>query len=452
MIFKNLYFNIILRTLLLTGSCLLLPLANNKYHDIIININIMVFIVLQIVLLIRRLNFVNRDLISFFDSLKYDDSSVILSNEFQNQDYFRLSKRLQNVNKQILKLKEQNIQQDIYFKTVTEHATVGLMGFDEKGQVKLCNKAFRELLNIESVSKISKLNSIHSDFESILNKIEPSDQKLLKIDYNNKITQLVIRATNFKTKDQNLKLISIQDIKNELDQKELESWQKLVQILRHEIMNSIGPISSTIDTLHEIITNPTTNETRELKDLNNEILGDISAGLKIIKERNIGIHEFIEKFRSLSRIPKPEMKKVSMVELFSNIQLFWENELKKKNIHFETSIKDNIEYLLADKNQIEQILINLIKNSIESISNKANGKIILTAYFTNISKIAIDVTDNGKGISAEIIDQVFTPFFTTKENGSGIGLNLARQMMRLHGGNISLKSIPESDTTFTLTF
>jgi len=395
---------------------------------------------------------VNRDLISFFDSLKYDDTSIILSNEFQNQDYFRLSRRLQNVNRQILNLKEKNIQKDIYFKIVTEHATVGLLGFDEKGNVKLCNKAFRELFEIESLTKISKLNTINPNFESIVSTIEPSDHKLLKVEYDNQIKQLVIRATYFKSKDQNLKLISVQDIKNELDQNELESWQKLVQILRHEIMNSIGPISSTIDTLNEIITNPKTNETRKIKDLDNEMLSDISSGLKIIKERNVGIQEFTEKFRSLSRIPKPEINKVSISELFSNIQLLWENELKKKNISLETSIKDNIEYFFADKNQIEQILINLIKNSIESIDTTPNGNIKLTAHYNKDKKISIDLTDTGKGISNEISDKIFIPFFTTKEQGSGIGLNLARQIMRLHGGNITMQSIPEKETTFTLTF
>ncbi len=448
MIFKNLYFNLIFRTLLLSGSCLLLPIANNKYHDIIININILVFILLQIIFLIRRLNFVNRDLISFFDSIKYDDSSIILSNEFQNQDYFRLSKRLQNVNKEILRLKEQNIQQDIYFKTVTEHATVGLLGFDENGKVKLCNKAFRELLNIDSLSKISKLNAINPEFESILNGIEPSDQKLLKINYNNKITQLIIRATNFKTKDQNLKLITIQDIKNELDQKELESWQKLVQILRHEIMNSIGPISSTIDTLNEIITNPSTNKTRELKDLNNEMLLDISSGLRIIKERNIGIQEFIDKFRSLSRIPKPNLKKVNMKDLFSNIELFWNEKLKERNIKFKSNIEGQIQDTHIDKNQIEQVIINLIKNSIEAECTE----ISITASENNFGKIIIELTDNGIGISEELIEEIFLPFFTTKEQGSGIGLSLAQQIMRLHGGSISVQSIPKTGTSFTLIF
>jgi len=455
MIFKNLYFNIIIRTLLLAGSCLLLPIVNNKYHDIIININIVIFVVLQIILLIRRLNFVNRDLISFFDSLKYDDSSVILSNEFQNQDYFRLSKRLQKVNKQILKLKEQNIQQDIYFKTVTEHATVGLLGFDENGQIKLCNKAFKELLNFKNVTKISKLNILHSDFESLLMNIAPSDQKLLKIDYNNKETQLVIRSTNFKSKNQNLKLISIQDIKNELDQKELESWQKLVQILRHEIMNSIGPISSTIDTLNELMTDSKNNKTVKIEQLNNEILEDVSSGLKIIKERNIGLQHFVDNFKSISKLPDPNFEKVKIETMFNAIKSFWKNEFASKKIDFQISINNNIDWIIIDKNQIEQVLINLIKNSLEAESSMVK----ISAFKNDEDKVLITVSDNGKGISQEIIDEIFMPFYTTKEQGSGIGLSLARQIMRLHNGNISVVSTQKNlsnnkqgETTFTLTF
>jgi len=452
MIFKNLYFNIIVRILIISGSCILLPIAHAKYHDLVINVNIVALVVIQIILLIRKLNFTNRDLISFLDSIKYDDSSIILSNAFQNQDYFRLSKRLQNVNKQILKLKEQNLQQDQYFKTVTEHATVGLLGFDEEGQVKLCNKAFRELLNVESVTKISTLNTIHSDFESILNIIEPSDQKLLKIDYNNKVTQLVIRATNFKTKDQNLKLISIQDIKNELDQKELESWQKLVQILRHEIMNSIAPISSTIETLNEIITNPENNSPRTKSEITEEIISDIASGLQIIKERNAGIESFIDQFRTLSKIPKPKKEKLNPRKLLTGIELLWNTDLKKQNINLAWNISDNVHSICADKNQLEQVLINLIKNSTEAIENQKNGKIQIDISLNTQNKTKINITDNGKGISSEELDNVFLPFFTTKEQGSGIGLSLARQIMRLHGGGISVQSVPDKETVFTLLF
>ena len=199
MIFKNLYFNIVLRVILISLSCLLLPIAINKYHDIIINLNIIVAIIIQIALLIRRLNFINRDLISFLDSIKYDDSTIILSNAFQNQDYFRLSKRLQNVNKQILKLKEQNIQQDQYFRTVTENATVGLLSYDDNGVVKLCNKAFKKLFDIDNITNISRLNKINSKFEETLRNIKPSEQKLLKIYINNKVFQLTIQATHFSS-------------------------------------------------------------------------------------------------------------------------------------------------------------------------------------------------------------------------------------------------------------
>jgi len=450
MIFKNLYYNIILRILLISGSCLLLPILNSKYHDIVININIVVFIIIQIILLIRRLNFTNRDLISFLDSIKYDDSSIILSNEFQNQDYYRLSRRLQNVNKQILKLKEQNIQKDQYFKTVSEHATVGLLSFDEKGSVKLCNKAFKTLFNIDSIVNISDLNNYNSQFENILQTIKPSEQKLIKIQISNRIYQLTIHATQFKSKSEKLKLISIQDIKNELDEKELESWQKLVQILRHEIMNSIGPISSTIDTLNEIITNPENNKPRNLSELNDEIINDIASGLKIIKDRNLGIQDFIDKFRSLSRIPKPEFTDVNIETLFTNLELLWDKDLKKKNITLNSSIKDNIETIYADKNQLEQVIINLIKNATEAIESKPNGCIELKAFNSTNQKNSIQISDNGKGINKNDIDNIFLPFYTTKTNGSGIGLSLAKQIIRLHGGTINLDLSENGKTSFTI--
>ncbi|MBI9053535.1 MAG: ATP-binding protein [Bacteroidales bacterium] len=450
MIFKNLYINIIVRIILISATCILFPIAYIKYHDWIINANIIAFIIIQIIFLIRRLNFTNRDLISFLDSIKYDDSSIILSNEYQNQDYYRLSRRLQNVNKQILKLKEQNIQKDQYFKTVSEHATVGLLSFDKKGIIKLCNKAFKDLFSIDSIRNISDLNMYNANFENLLQDIKPSEQNLIKIQINNRIYQLTIHATQFILKEEKLKLVSIQDIKNELDEKELESWQKLVQILRHEIMNSIGPISSTIDTLNEIITNPENEETRKLQELNNEMIDDIASGLKIIKDRNLGIQVFIDKFRSLSRLPKPEFALVNVKTLFSNLELLWEKESKKKNINLESTIKDNIKTVYADKNQLEQVIINLIKNSIEAIGDKSNGSIEISVFNLANQKIAIQVTDNGKGINLDDVDNIFLPFYTTKLNGSGIGLSLAKQIIRLHGGTINLDLSEKNRTSFTI--
>lgn len=452
MIFKNLYINIIVRIALISATCFLLPIANNKYHDIIININIIAFLIIQVVLIIRRLNYLNRDLIAFFDSLKYDDSTILLTNEFQNINYLRLSRRLQVVNKQILSLKEKNAKQDHYFKTITELSNVGLLSFNEKGSVKLANKALNKLLEVKDVANIKELNFLHPDFSEILSNLQPSEQKLIKINLkeknSNRLLNLLIKSADFKTKEENLKIVSIQDIKNELDEKELESWQKLIRILRHEIMNSIGPISSTIDTLNEIITNPDNNQTVEIKDLDNEIINDIASGLKIIKERNIGLQNFVDSFRSISKLPKPSFKKIDIMTLFSDIELFWKKEFEKKNVKCESFINGNVEYVVADKNQIEQIIINLIKNSLEA--NSSN--ISISAFEDSYSKVSIKITDNGQGIQSELLDEIFLPFFTTKEQGSGIGLSLARQIMRLHGGGISVQSIPNSETTFTLSF
>lgn len=446
MIFRNLYYNIIFRIVLLVASCFLLPIAHNKYNDIVIDANIVVLIIIQIILLIRRLNYVNRDLISFFDSIKYDESSIILSNKEQSQDYFRLSKRLQRVNQQIIKLKEKNIQQDFYYKTIIEHASVGLLVFDNTGKIKLCNKAFKALLQIENPTHISDLNIINGDFEATLQSITIQEQKLIKARVNNYLTQLVIRATELKTKEDNLKLVSVQDIKQELDRKELDAWQKMVRILRHEIMNSISPISSTIDTLNDIITNSENNKTHEIESLNQEIIEDIASGLKIVQERNKGIQKFIDQFRTISKLPEPTFEKTTISSLLNDVQAFWQKDLDSKGIELKTFSKPN-DSIIIDKTQIEQILINLIKNSVEANATK----IILSAEKKEEEKHHILIMDNGQGIPDEILDNIFVPFFTTKEQGSGIGLSLARQIMRLHGGNISVQSASDK-TTFILEF
>ena len=155
--------------------------AHNKFNDIVIDINIVAFIIIQVTFLIRRLNYTNRNLISFLDSIRYDDSSVLIHEEFYNQDFLRLSKRLQKVNKQIIKLKEQNIQKDLYFRTVTEHASTGLLSFNETGNIKLCNKAFKTLLHIDTIKNISQLNSIIDNFENTLINLKSSEHQLLKI-------------------------------------------------------------------------------------------------------------------------------------------------------------------------------------------------------------------------------------------------------------------------------
>ena len=189
MIFKNLYINIIVRIILISATCFLLPIANNKYHDIVININIIAFLVIQVVLIIKRLNYLNRDLIAFFDSLEYDDSTILLSNEFQNINYLRLSRRLQLVNRQILQLKEKNAKQDQYFKTITELSNVGLLSFNKEGSIKLANLALKELLGVKKPINISELNFLHPDFSELLKNLRPSEQKLVKISIKEKSTK-----------------------------------------------------------------------------------------------------------------------------------------------------------------------------------------------------------------------------------------------------------------------
>ena len=214
-------------------------------------------------------------------------------------------------------------------------------------------------------------------------------------------------------------------------------------------MNSIGPISSTIETLNEIIINPENNSVRTLKQIDNEMLSDIAYGLQIIKERNLGIQTFIDQFRSLSQIPNPNIYYFNIQKTIQNIKSLWSTELTNKSICFRYNVSDDAKIILGDKHLLQQVIINLLKNSIEAICHK-QGVISIHVFLDQNKKINIVITDNGRGINKEELDKIFLPFYTTKNDGSGIGLSLVKQIIRLHGGNIEVKSAPDKGTDFII--
>ncbi len=233
--------------------------------------------------------------------------------------------------------------------------------------------------------------------------------------------------------------------------KELESWQKLIRILTHEIMNSISPISSTIKTIKEFLST-NSKKAKSINDIEQEIIDDSVNGLNIIEERSDGLVDFVEKFRSLTLQPKPIFRQFSIKELFENIKLLMTKELNENNILLEIEVIPESLALTADKKLVEQILINLVNNSIQAFDNTKDRRITLRALYIANKNVVIQVIDNGTGISDENMERIFVPFFATKYKGSGIGLSLSREIMRLHNGKIRVRSVPEKETVFTLEF
>ncbi len=452
MIYKNFYINIIIRVILLTATCFAFSIIYFSVKDILILINLFLLIVLQVYLIIHKLNKTNRDLTGFFAAVQNDDSSIIYQRMAPDKNFRNLYKNLDDINNRIRKLKIESVTRNQYLQNVVDHVGVGLLSFDDNDNIDILNSATRNLIKISGVKKLSRLEKISKSLPVLLRELKPGEQKLIKVRAGDELLQLAVKASVFKMEERKIKLISFQNIKNELEEKELESWQKLIRILTHEIMNSISPISSTIKTIKGFLTNSESKKPKSVNDIGQELINDSVKGLSIIEERSDGLVDFVEKFRSLTLLPKPVFKQFSINELFESIKLLMAKELHKNKITLEIQVAPASLAITADKKLIEQILINLINNSIQAFDNIENRKIMLKAYYISDKNPIIQVVDNGKGISDENIDKIFIPFFTTKRQGSGIGLSLSLEIMRLHSGRIRVRSVPEKETIFTMEF
>ena len=285
--------------------------------------------------------------------------------------------------------------------------------------------------------------------DKFLRGLKPEQQQLMKINISGSIIQLSVKASEFRILDSKIKLVSFQDIKSELDQKELESWQKLIRVLAHEIMNSITPINTLSETM--IKQNRQHEEIVRQWQGGNEYFENMMDGLQLIRERGSGLIDFVQSYRDLSKLPTPNLTEIKVSDLLGGICRLFEKDIEKKRITLSTTTNPDSLTLTADRKLIEQVLINLVRNAMEALLKQEDGQIRLVAE-KNKEAVRIKVTDNGPGIPESIIDQVFIPFYTTKEEGSGIGLSLSRQIMRLHQGTIDIQTTPLKETNIILNF
>jgi signal transduction histidine kinase len=356
--------------------------------------------------------------------------------------------QLERINEHIQKIKIDLYNQEAFNKLIISQVDIGIIVVDQHGTVKLLNEAALTLLDLKVFTNMKQLNKIQGDLKELIVKMEPESSKTIKLVINDKICQILFRVNIYKRQDEFFKLISFQDIKKELDIKEMESWQKLIRILTHEITNSIGPINSTIDTISGFFVDDETSMTRKADRLDQKTIDNAVKGIGIIKDRSEGLLDFVQKFRDLTLIPKPGIAKISLRDMFTSMQLLLQEDHKGKDVNLSIDIDPENLVLLADRSLIEQVLINLLRNAIE-----AGGKTLnLKAMAEDGGCVVIRVQDDGRGIDEETIENIFIPFYTTKSDGSGIGLSLSREIMRMHNGSISVISSPGKGSEFEMVF
>lgn len=442
MIFRNLFFQIIVRVFLIVVNSLAIAFFGMLNRDYLTTINLIILLIIQSYLLVRFLNKFNEDIARFFIRIQADDSSFVKPLKM-NKNYQKLWDSFERVNHVFREVKSRIEKQNIFLQTVTEHIPTGLIAINSDNKIEIFNKSAQQLIGC----LIDKQTlEISDDIYDELVNLSPSHPKLIKHFKNDQVQILSCKAILLKQDKKVIKLISLQNIRNELDDKEMDSWQKLVKVLNHEIMNSIAPIISTIKVLDQYIINEEQSINSDQKNNANRILKKTKDGLSIIRERSEWLEEFVKKYQHFTSLPKPKIESFNLFEYLKSIELFMHEDLAKSNLNFTINIDRNIS-INADKSLFERVVVNLISNSIF-----ADSKNLIVSMNSDEEYNNILLSDDGNGIPAEISDKIFIPFFTTREGGSGIGLSLSKQIMKLHKGDILLQEKPKRGCGFILRF
>ncbi len=412
---------------------------------------IIMIVVFQVFSLIHFLESTNRYLTNFLESIRYSDFTRSFQVDGLGAAYDGLKEAFNDVMNDFQQIRTEKEVYQHYLQNVIQHIGICLIVFKKNGDVLMINNAAKKLFRINKLININSLEKFSPELTKILPKLKSGEKALVKVQDDEELLQLVIYAKEFILEGQRLSLVSIQNIQMELETQEMEAWQKLIRVLTHEIMNSITPIASLSATVNNILDDIDTTDNIP-QEIDDETIIDIQNALKTIHKRSQGLIHFVETYRNLTKIPNPDFKIFQVEQLFNNIKKLMQEPLKKVNIEFSIKIEPISLELAADEQLIEQIIINLIKNSIQALEKKKNGKISLKAFIGFRGRAIIQVIDNGQGILKEVIDRIFIPFFTTKQSGSGIGLSLSKQIMRLHRGSITVSSQPDVETVFSLRF
>lgn len=451
--FNNYRVNILIRISLITITVFIL--ANLVYNHPFTISQIIVAILLgaQIVSLFKYLDRVHDETIAFLNSIQYDEYNPGFKNRSDSSLAF-LYQEFDNLLKKMREIRAEKDEQYYYLKNIVKHLGIGLITFDQEGKIQIVNTTAKRFFNVKDIKNIKELQTLSPILVESFFRLKTGGSDLIKLEKNGEIVQLSIYAIELTLKGEAFKLISLQNIQSELEEKEMEAWQNLIRVLTHEIMNSVTPISSLAASVEqELIGYINVNEIDDKHHIDQEEMEDIYTAVQTIQRRSEGLIRFVSDFRNLTKIPIPKIGRVLIKDLFNRVKVLLRNDFKSSNINLLINLSSDDLTISADQELIEQVLINLLKNAIQALEEKEGEKTIeLSSYVENKRRVIIKVKDNGAGIEEEALDKIFIPFFTTKKQGSGIGLSLSKQIMRQHKANISVKSTLEEGTEFILKF
>ncbi|WP_190300302.1 sensor histidine kinase [Rufibacter hautae] len=450
--FKNFRFQVILRVLLLVASVFLFFRLDFKSSLVATEVALGLLIAVQTIALILFIERTTERLIKFLNTIKYDDFSEVFSSRGEGKVFDELYQRYNEVISKFRDIRSEKEATTQYFQTVVQHIGIGIITFRKTGEIQLINNAAKRLLQVSQLTHVEHLKNEAPQLVDQLLSLPAGQSVVLQLKHSKERVPVSLFVVDLVMRGEDFRLASIQNIQRELEEKEMEAWQNLIRVLTHEIMNSVTPISSLAGSVAADIQDVLEAQPDGQILLQREETEDMGMALQTIERRSQGLVRFVQDFRSLARVPVPKKKFFSVADMLKQLQTLFQEELMHENILLLVNCLSTGLQVLADRELVEQVLINLIRNAIHALADQPTKTLQIEAFPDQDSRVVIQITDNGSGIAEEALEQIFLPFYTTKATGTGIGLSLSRQIMRLHKGSLTVSSELGQGTTFTMRF
>ena len=407
--------------------------------------------VVLLVELVRYVESVNRELAGFLSFVAHGDFAVSLPLARKGKVFRDLESAYQLLVGKFRSLNLQRAANHQYLEALVEHVSVALICLDGDGVVTLMNREAKALFKTPHLSSVKSFGRIDPQLPAAIEELADGGRALVSVKIADEALQLALFATEFELLGKRYKLISFQNIRDELEQREIDYSQKLIKVLTHEIMNSVTPIISLTKLIRDRLVDEKTGELA-VQDLASDERHDLARGLASIQSRGSGLLKFVQAYSVLTNLPRPSIADVDVAVLLDHVHALMAPALKTDGASLEVQVVGANLALRADPQQIEQVLINLLKNAAEALAGRDGGHVVLRGARDDHGKVQIQVIDNGPGIDAAHLDDIFLPFFTTKRSGSGVGLSVSRQIMALNKGMLTVKTAPGAGSEFTLRF